>query len=112
MAPSVWNSLDRLLDFNIVIAHIPGRVNYAAEFFSKMEHHKTATMSVTLTDIILVRKMEINTEAQNPEVELNVLFDTKNFCGEINNDKTGVLKKLGYNEDYKKRQSHLTINKI
>ena len=38
--PSLWNCLDRILPFNIVIAHIPGRANYAADFLSRMEMTK------------------------------------------------------------------------
>ena len=53
--PSLWNCLDRILAFNIVIAHIPGRANYAADFLSRMENDKTATISLKLTDGIPVR---------------------------------------------------------
>ena len=34
--PSLWNCLDRILAFNIVIAHIPGRANYPEDFLSRM----------------------------------------------------------------------------
>ena len=34
--PSVWNFLDRVMAFNIIIAHILGKANYAADFFSRM----------------------------------------------------------------------------
>ena len=110
--PSLWNCLDRILAFNILIAHIPGRANYAADFLSRMEIDKTATIALKLTDRIPVREIEIFTEAQNPDVELNVLFDTDNLCDEINNDEVNFLKKLGYYEDYKKRQSNLPITGI
>ena len=98
--------------FNIVIAHIPGRANYAAHFLSRMENDKTATMSLKLTDRIPVREIEIDTEAQNPDIELNVLFDTENFSDEINNEGVNFLKKFGYYEDYKKRQSNLPVTEI
>ena len=110
--PSPWNCLDRILAFNIVIAHIPGRANYAADFFSRMENDKTATMSLKLTDRIPVREIEIDTEAQSPDVELNVLFDTEIPNDEINLEVLDALKKLGYYEDYKKRQSNQPITEI
>ena len=75
--PSLWNCLDRILAFNIVIAHTPGRANYAADFLSRMENDKTATMSLKLTNRIPVKEIEIDTEAQNPDIELNVLLDTE-----------------------------------
>ena len=110
--PSLWNCLDRILAFNIVIAHIPGRANYAADFLSRMENDKTATMSLKLTDRIPVREIEIDTEAQNPDVELNVLFDTENLCDEINNDEVNFLKKHGVFDEYKKRQTNFPITEI
>ena len=110
--PSLWNCLDRILAFNIVIAQIPGRANYAADFLSRMENDKTATMSLKLTDRIPVREIKIATEAQNPDVELNVLFDIDNFDDEANNAELDVLKKLGVYEDYKKKQSSLPITEI
>ena len=110
--PSLWNCLDRILAFNIVIAHIPGRANYAADFLSRMENDKSETMSLKLTDRIPVREIEIDTEAQNPDVELNVLFDIDNFDDEANNAELDVLKKLGVYEDYKKKQSNSPITEI
>ena len=46
------------------MAHFPGRANYAADFLSRMENDKTATMSLKLTDRIPVREIEIDTEAK------------------------------------------------
>ena len=102
--PSLWNCLDRILAFNIVIAHIPGRANYRADFLSRKENDQTATMSFKLTDRIPVREIEIDTEAQNPDVELNVLFDAENFGNEINSDKIDVIKKFGLYNGYKKTE--------
>ena len=81
--PSLWSCLDRILAFNIVIAHIPGRANYAADFLSRMENDKTATMSLILTDRIPVKEIEIDTEAQNTEVERNVLLYTETNDDEL-----------------------------
>ena len=107
--PSLWNCLDRILAFNIVIAHIPGRANCAADFLSRMENDKTATMSLKLTDRFPVKEIETDTEAQNPDVELNVLLDAEIPHDEINVDVLDALKKLGYYKHYKKRQSNLPI---
>ena len=35
--PSLWNCLDRILASNIVIAHIPGKANNAADFLSRRQ---------------------------------------------------------------------------
>ena len=99
--PSLWNCLDRILAFNIVIAHTPGRANYAADFLSRMENDKTATILLNLTDRTPVRGIEIDTEAQNPDIELNVLLDTENFSNDINSDELDLLIKLGFYDEYK-----------
>ena len=77
-----------------------------------MENDKAPTMSLKLTDRILVREIEIDTEAQNPNVELNVLFDIDNFDNEANNAELDVLKKLGVYEDFKKKQNNSPITEI
>ena len=64
-----------------------------------MENDKTATISLKLTDRIPVREIEIDTEAQNPDVELNVLFDIENFDDEIISAELDVLKRLGVYKD-------------
>ena len=107
--PSLWNCLDRILAFNIVITHIPGRANYAADFLSGMENDKTATKSLKLTDRIPVREIEIDTEVQNPDVELNVLLDTEINDDELNGDAQNALKNIGLYDEYKKHQSNLSI---
>ena len=56
-------------------------------------------MSLKLTDRIPVKEIEIDTDAQNPDVELNVLFDTETFIDEINNDELDVLEKLGFYDE-------------
>ena len=67
--PPLWNYLDILLGFNMVgranyASYIPGRANYAADFLSKMDNNKTATMSLKLTGRIPVREKEIDTRAK------------------------------------------------
>ena len=64
-----------------------------------------------LTDRIPVKEIEIDTEAQNPDIELN-LFDTERFSDEMNSDEVNFLMKLGYYEDYKKRQNSVPITEI
>ena len=53
--PSLWNCLDRVLSSNLVIAHIPGKANYAADFFSRVEIDRAATVSLKLNEKIPVR---------------------------------------------------------
>ena len=70
--PSVWNFLDRIMAFNIIIAHIPGKANYAADFLSRMQTDPSASLSLKLTDKIPVREKEIEATAKVPEASLNL----------------------------------------
>ena len=80
--PTLWNFLDRVLSFNLVIAHIPGRANYAADFLSRMQTDRSAKMSLKLTDKIPIKEVHIDTTAQIPDVMVNLIswneddFDT------------------------------------
>ena len=51
-------------------------------------------------------------QSQNPDIELNALFDTENLCDEINNDEVNFLKKHGLYDEYKKRQTNFPITEI
>ena len=69
-------------------------------------------MSLKLTCRNSVREIEIDTEAQNPDIELNVLLDTENLSDEINSDELDVPKKRGFSDEYKKRQNNFPITEI
>ena len=71
--PSVWNFLDRVMAFNIIIAHIPGKANYAADFLSRMQTDPSASLSLKLTDKIPVREIQIDTTAKVPDASLNLI---------------------------------------
>ena len=42
--PSLWNCLDRVLFFNILLAHISGEANSAADFLSRMQTDPNLTL--------------------------------------------------------------------
>ena len=71
--PSLWNFLDRTLSFNLVIAHIPGRANYAADFLSRVQIDPSQTIQLKLTDPIPVKETEIETVAKSPDASLSCL---------------------------------------
>ena len=70
---SVWNFLDRVMAFNIIIAHIPGKENYAADFLSRMQTNPSASLSLKLTDKIPIREIQIDTTAKVPDASLNLV---------------------------------------
>ena len=71
--PSLWNFLDRLLSFNLVIAHILSRAYYAADFLSRVQTDPSQRIQLKLTDRIPVKKIEIETVAKSPDVSLSCL---------------------------------------
>ena len=76
---SLWNCLDRVLSFNILLAHIPGKANSAADCLSRMQTDPTLTLSLKITDRIPIKEIEIETEAKSPDVALSNISDRAHF---------------------------------
>ena len=81
--PSLWNYLDRVLSFNILLAHVPGKANSAADFLSRMQTDPTLTLLIKLTDHVPIREIEIETEAKAPNVSLSNISEIEPFCEEL-----------------------------
>ena len=72
--PALWNYVDRVTTFNIVVAHIPGKANAAADFLSRLQTNPNETVELKLTDRIPVREIEIDIRAKLPDNTINELF--------------------------------------
>ena len=84
-----------------------------ADFLSRMENDKTATISLKLTDRIPVKEIETDTEAKNPDIELNTLFsEYQTFGDQVSTETLQQLKNLGLYEEYKKKHLNTEINEI
>ena len=59
------------MSFNILLAHIPGKANSGADFLSRMQTDPNLTLQMKLTDHVPVREIEIDTEAEAPDVSLS-----------------------------------------
>ena len=81
--PSLWNCLDRVLSFNILLAHIPGKANSAADFLSRMQTDPNLTLQIKLTDHVPIREIEIETEANAPNVSLSNINEVAPFSEEL-----------------------------
>ena len=79
--PSLWNCLDRVLSFNILLKHIPGKANSAADFLSRMQTDPDLTLQIKLTDHVPVR--EIETGAKAPNVSLSNIGEIAPFSEEL-----------------------------
>ena len=71
------------MSFNILLAHIPGKANSAADFLSRMQTDPNLTLQIKLTDHVPVGEIEIETEATAPNVSLSHIRDVSPFSEEL-----------------------------
>ena len=81
--PSLWNCLDRVLSFNILLVHIPGKANSAADFLPRMQTDPNLTLQIKLADHVPIRENERETEAQAPNVSLSNISEIAPFAEEL-----------------------------
>ena len=81
--PSSWNCWDRVLSFNILLAHIPGKANSAADFLSRMQTDPHLTLQIKLTNHVPIRENEIEGEAKAPNVPLSSISEIAPFSKEL-----------------------------
>ena len=75
--------MDRVLSFNILLAHIPGKANSAADFLSRMQTDLNLTLQIKLTDQVPFRGIEIETEAKALIVSLSNISEVAPFSQEL-----------------------------
>ena len=75
--------MDRVLSFNFLLAHLPGKANSAADFRSRMQTDPNLTLQIKLTDHVLIRELEIETEAKAPIVFLSNIIEIATFLEEL-----------------------------
>ena len=56
LPPTLWNYLDRVLSFNLVIAHIPGKANYGGDFLCRIQTEKNACLKIIMKDKIPIKR--------------------------------------------------------
>ena len=98
--PTLWNYLDRLLSFNLVTAHTPGKANYAAEFLSRIQTDKNACLRLKMKDKIPVTEIEIDTKALTRDVETNKILKEITTVAELTPEIIKQLQKIGMYDEY------------
>ena len=66
--------VDRVTAFNIVVTHIPGKSNAAADFLSRLQSNPNETIELKLTDRTPIRENEMNERAKLPDNTIKELF--------------------------------------
>ena len=67
--PSLWNFCDQTLQFNFILAHVPGVENSAADYLSRLEIRPEERVHLKLTDSIPVHHIEIEIASKTPKQE-------------------------------------------
>ena len=68
--PALWNFMDRVIAYNIVLAHIPGRANAAADFLSRLQTDPTQSLELQLHDSIPMKEIEKDMKAKAPDASM------------------------------------------
>ena len=72
--PPLWNACDFVIQFNFVIAHIPGKNNTAADYLSRMEMDPTEKLVLKIREDVETRPIEINVQSAGVSEEEQVFF--------------------------------------
>ena len=71
----LWNACDFVLQFNFTIAHIPGKMNTAADFLSRLEADLNEKVILKIREDIPTKPFEVNIESTGIAQEEPVSFD-------------------------------------
>ena len=67
--PKLWNYCDQALQFDFVLAHVPGVENPAADYLSRIDIHPKDRIHLKLHDEIPVFKVEVDLASKTPQQE-------------------------------------------
>ena len=76
--PPLWNACDFVLPFSFTIAHIPGKMNTAACFLSRLELDPNEKTILKIKEDIPTKPIEMNIESTGISQEETVFFDPTN----------------------------------
>ena len=60
--PPFWNACDLMLQFKFTIAHIPGKMNTAADYLSRLGIDPTGKIILKIREDIPTKPIEVNIE--------------------------------------------------
>ena len=72
--PPLWNAWDFVLQFNFTIAHIPGKMNTAADYLSRLEMDPNEKIILKIRGDIPTKAIEVNIESTGIAQEEQVFF--------------------------------------
>ena len=75
--PPLWNACGFVLQFQFTIAHIPAKMNTAADFLSPLEMEPNEKIILKIRKDISTNPIEVNIESTGIAQEESVFFDSK-----------------------------------
>ena len=72
--PALWSACDYVLQFNFKIAHVPGSVNTAAEFLSRLDLKVTETIRLNIREDNQTTPMKVTTTSPDVADEEQFFF--------------------------------------
>ena len=72
--PALWNACDFVLQFHFTIAHVPGKMNTAANFLSRLDLHPKDKVHLTIRDDIRTTPIQVNIQSSDVAEEEQFFF--------------------------------------
>ena len=72
--PPLWNACDYVIQFDFIIAQIPGKNNTAADYLSRMEMDPTEKLVLKKREDVETRPIEVNVQSAGVSEEEQVVF--------------------------------------
>ena len=72
--PPLWNACDFVIQFNFIIAHIPGKNNTAADYLSRLEMEQTEKLVLKIRADVETQPIEVNVQSAGVSEEEQVFF--------------------------------------
>ena len=72
--PALWNACDFVLQFHFTIAHVPGKMNTAADFLSRLDLHPKDKVHLTIRDDIRTTPIQVNIQSSDVAEEEQFFF--------------------------------------
>ena len=72
--PALWNACDYVIQFNFVIAHIPGAQKTAADYFSRLEADPKDKLVMKFREDVQTVPIEINVQSAGVSQKEQILY--------------------------------------
>ena len=72
--PALWNACESVLQFHFTIAHVPGKVNTAADFLSRLDIQPKDKVHLTIRDDIRTTPIQVNIQSSDVAEEEQFFF--------------------------------------